>query len=234
MQRILIVPRDLMRLPLGASLLDRGSLSVRATDSPTTAMTIVSTWQPSLVIFGAHLPGVRPADFCQDVRDAAGENRPRLLLMMRPDLADGVDPAGLPGDARVLTSGDTNTLLRTVAGLLDLRYRRAPRANVRVLAQAEGFGRAEDSGRLLVNTLTVSEVGVLIESPETLAPASRGTLKLFLPGTARALALQCEVHYLVDELQLHYALEIIDLGPTDRQVIRSFTQPGPQTSEAST
>jgi CheY-like chemotaxis protein len=228
MQRILIVPRDLLRLPLGTSLLDRGSLSVRATNSPTTAMTIVSTWQPALVIFGAHIPGADPADFCQQVRDAAADHRPRLLLMMSPDLADGVDPAGLPGDARVLASGDAGTLLRTVAGLLDLRYRRAPRANVRVLAQAEGFGRDEGAGRLLVNTFTLSEVGVLIESPEPLDPASRGTLRLFLPGTSKALSLGCEVHYLVDELQLHYALEILDASPADREVIRSVTEPNRQ------
>jgi hypothetical protein len=225
MQRILIVPRDLLRLPLGASLLDRGSLSVRATNNPTTALTIASTWQPSLVILGAHVAGPDLAEFCQQLRDAARDHRPRFLLLMPPDLADGLDPARLPGDARVLTSGETGTLLRTVAGLLDLRYRRAPRANVRVLAQADGFGRATDAGRLLVNTLTVSEVGVLVESPEPLDSASRGTLRLFLPGTSKPLTLACEVHYLVDELQFHYALELIDLSPTDREVIRSFTAP---------
>jgi len=227
MQRILIVPRDMLRLELGASLLDRGSLSVRATDSPSNALTIVSTWQPSLVVLGAHLPGTDSAEFCQNVRTAAGEHRTRVLLLVPPDLAAGVDPAQLPGDARVLTSGDTRTLLRTVAGLLDLRYRRAPRANLRVLAQAEGFAQADGAGRLLVNTLTVSEVGVLIESPEPLELGSRGTLRLFLPKTSNALTLHCEIHYLVDELQLHYALELIDPSPADLEIIRSHTRANP-------
>jgi CheY-like chemotaxis protein len=222
-QKILIVPQNLLQVELGSSFLDRKSLSVRAAATAEAAYAVVARWQPALVVFGSALPGVELQEFCARVRCEAGSSPVRLLMLSSRAWAESHDAAGLPCDAHLLIPARTHDLLRTLAGLLDLRERRATRVPFRVLAQAVGLAQSNTAATVLVNTVTMSEVGLLVEAPEPLGLGSGGEVRFFLSGHPARITVRCAVQYLVDELQLHYALSIVDLGDAERGAIRAFT-----------
>jgi CheY-like chemotaxis protein len=225
MHKILVVPQTLLQLELGSSFLDRQSLTVRATDTAEAALQVVGAWQPALVIFSSALAGQHPARFCERARAESGDPPVRLLMLSDQSWASSNRDAPIPCDAHLLLPVGINLLLRTVAGLLSVRERRAVRAPLRVLANTQGLvdGQPGADGAL-VNTLSISEVGLLVEAPEPLTLGASGTVALFLPGSPERLTLRCGVQYIVDETQLHYALSILEPTSAEQDLIRNYTE----------
>ena len=57
MNRILVVPDDLLDLDLEGSFLDRRSSAIRTAANAEEALNTAESWKPQLVVFSGNLPG---------------------------------------------------------------------------------------------------------------------------------------------------------------------------------
>ena len=79
---------------------------------------------------------------------------------------------------------------------------------------------------LLANGVNVSEDGMRVEANCQLSIDSRGTLQFFLPGERERMTLEGRVRLAVDEVQLLYTIEFLDLAPQHRARIRQYVEQG--------
>lgn len=226
MNRILVVP-DTLFTEIGPSFLDRGSFRVRAAQNGVEALLIAKVWRPDLVIFGSHLPDMRMLEFAQRMRVA--DPQTRLFL-----LSDTMETEGMTGmaeakatDAHLVMPVDAAQLLVTMAALLDVRLRAAPRVTVRLLARLENVGLPEpEPGRpgATANVLILNERGALIEAPSELRVGALGTIQFFLPGAPERLRVPFLVQALVDEVLLHYGGAFVGIAEADVERVRAFVE----------
>ncbi|HEY3356776.1 MAG TPA: PilZ domain-containing protein [Polyangia bacterium] len=224
---ILIVPGTLLQGEFGPSFLDRACFRVRTAETAEEALRIARVWPPDLLVIGSSLEGGPPARVCARARQQAAAGLKVLLISESVDPSDGPGAGGadeaLP-DAHLVEPVDPDELLATVAALLDVSARRAPRVAVEFLASLSGV--LEDGARpsVYVNVLSLSESGVRLESPCHLRLGATGALAFVLPGGGARLALQVRPRAVMDEIRLHYGVEFVDVAPADGTRLRSFVE----------
>ena len=223
--RVLIVPEDLLSHELGGSLLNRQSLTVRTASSAIEAIGINAAWQPSLIVVRSR---VSPAigKLCQTLLRDRTESPPHLVLVTDSIGESMGEAADAVCDAHLVSPVEAQQLLSTIAELLQLKARRSMRAPIDALVHTEGFAGEKDAPVDVGpgNALNVSEDGMLLESARPLAVGANGRLLFFLPGSSERLVLQGVVRMAVDEVRLWFAIELIDLAPQHRALIRRYVE----------
>ncbi len=224
--RVLIVQSDLLADELGETLLDRDSLHVRAARGAVDALSINASWQPHLIVLRSRMEGHAVGPLCCSLKLSRADSPPRLLLLT-DSIAQGMtEAAETPCDAHLVSPVDTAQLLKTIAELLEVRQRRSSRAPIDSLVHTEGFAGERDApvDVGLGTAINVSEDGMLLESSRPLAVGAAGTLLFFLPGVAERIALRGIVRAAVDEVRLLFAIELVDLAPHHRKLIRRYVE----------
>jgi CheY-like chemotaxis protein len=223
--RVLIVPDDLLSHELGGTLLDRQSLRVRAAPSAAEALAINAAWLPSLVVVRSRVNGEPAGKLCDALRRARSDGPPHVVLVT-DSIGDMGEAADLQCDAHLVSPIELPQLLSTIAELLQLKERRSIRAPIDALVHTEGFAGEKDAPVDVgpVTALNVSEDGMLLESARPLAVGATGRLLFFLPGSNERLVLQGIVRTAVDEVRLWFAIELIDLAPQHRALIRRYVE----------
>jgi DNA-binding response OmpR family regulator len=223
---ILIVPETLLQGEYGPSFLDRAGFRIRTAASHEEALRIADAWPPDLIVMGSAVEGGTPAEVCARLRARAG---PRVKLLL---ISDSVDASEGPGDGASATDGvpdanlvepvDPGQLLATVAELLEVSPRRAPRVAARFLASLSGALEDEARPRVFANVLSLSESGVRLESPCYLRVGAVGALAFVLPGTGERFALAACPRVILDEVRLHYGVEFVGVTSEDGARLRRF------------
>lgn len=223
--RVLIVPDDLLSHELGGTLLDRQSLRVRAAPTAAEARAINVAWLPSLVVMRSRINGEPVGKLCEALRRDRGGGEPHLVLVT-DSIGDMGEAADAICDAHLVSPIELPQLLSTIAELLQVRARRSMRAPIDALVHTEGFAGDKDAPVDVGpgTALNVSEDGMLIESARPLAVGATGRLLFFLPGSNERLVLQGIVRTAVDEVRLWFAIELVDLAPQHRALIRRYVE----------
>jgi CheY-like chemotaxis protein len=218
---ILVVPDTLLQAELGPSFLDRGSFRVRGAANHEEALRIAEAWAPDLIIVGSSLPFCSATTFCLRVRRDVSPAI-KLLLVTEEIGVPEEDAQEVEPDAHLVSPVDQEHLLHTVAALLNVSARRAPRVAVHVLARVGGLTEDDGPQSVLTNILSLSESGVLLESPRELRLDVVGTIIFVLPDVGHQLALALRPRVLMDEVRLHYGAEFVDASAPDRERIRDY------------
>ena len=223
--RVLIVPDDLLSHELGGTLLDRQSLRVRAAQTAAEALAINLAWLPSLIVMRSRIHGEPVGKLCETLRRNRGGGEPHLVLVT-DSIGDMGEAADAICDAHLVSPIELPQLLSTIAELLQVRARRSMRAPIDALVHTEGFAGDKDAPVDVGpgTALNLSEDGMLIESARPLAVGATGRLLFFLPGSNERLALQGIVRTAVDEVRLWFAIELVDLAPQHRALIRRYVE----------
>lgn len=223
--RVLIVPDDLLTHELGGTLLDRQSLRVRAAHTAAEAIAINTAWLPSLIVMRSRVNGEPVGKLCETLRRDRGDGEPHLVLVT-DSVGDMGEAADAICDAHLVSPIELTQLLSTIAELLQVRARRSTRAPIDALVHTEGFGADKDAPVDVGpgTALNVSEDGMLIESARPLAVGATGRLVFFLPGSTERLMLQGIVRTAVDEVRMWFAIELVDLAPQHRALIRRYVE----------
>ena len=219
MRRVLLVPDRVMEGELGASYLDRESLSVRTAHDAAEALSMAQTLRPDLVvlrgdfIFEAH-------KFCVSMRELI----PKVQLLLVTDFVGNGEEDLFGGlcDARLIQPVEASQLLATVACLLEIRQRRSPRARLEALVHLSGFGQSEAEVTSVANAIDVSKHGMLVEASEQLVLGDRGTVRFFLPDDNAPVVARGTVSVAMDEVLLHYAINFDDMDEASRQSLSRF------------
>jgi CheY-like chemotaxis protein len=224
--RVLIVPDDLLSNELGGTLLDRQSLKVRAASTAREAIAINAAWQPSLIVMRSRVNGEPVNALCQTLLRGRQAGPPHLVLVTDSVGEQMGEAADAMCDAHLVSPVELPQLLSTIAELLQLKARRSMRAPIDALVHTEGFAADKDApvDAGPGNALNVSEDGMLLESARPLAVGATGRLLFFLPGTSERLVLQGVVRMAVDEVRLWFAIELVDLAPQHRALIRRYVE----------
>ena len=224
--RVLVVPDDLLANELGGTLLDRQSLRVRAASSAVEAIAINTAWQPSLIVMRSRVSGEPVTQLCRTLLRDRRENQPHLVLVTDSIGEHMGEAADALCDAHLVSPVELPQLLSTIAELLQVKARRSLRAPIDALVHTEGFAGDNDAPVDVGpgNALNVSEDGMLLESARPLAVGATGRLLFFLPGSNQRLVLQGVVRMAVDEVRLWFAIELIDLAPQHRALIRRYVE----------
>ncbi len=139
------------------------------------------------------------------------------------DEAQHAEGAGY--DAHLISPVEPRQLLHTIATLLDVRERRAPRAGLEVLVRAEGFAEsASGQDDSLASSINISENGMLLETKVAFRVGARGQLNFFLPGSSERVSVTGVVRTVMDEVRLHYAVEFLDLADHQREMVRQYVK----------
>jgi DNA-binding response OmpR family regulator len=222
---LLLVPDDVLTGEMRESFLDRGSFTVRMASTAREALDMAGLWRPSLVLFKSDLGDISMPEFCRELR-ARCENTETKLLMLTDQIgADLQHTDRADYDAHLISPVEPRQLLHTIATLLDVRQRRAPRASLEVLVRTEGFLEsvsAEDDS--LATSVNVSENGMLLEAKLLLKVGSRGRLYFYLPGSTERVSVSGVVRTVMDEVRLHYAVEFLDLAEHQREMVRQYVR----------
>lgn len=216
-----------MAYELGESLLDRGSLAVRAAQDGRDALAINAEWRPHLIVLRTRIDGRAVAPLCKSLKQSRSDSPPRLLLVTDSIAPESMgEAADAACDAHLVTPVDAPQLLKTIAELLEVRQRRSSRAPIDSLVHTEGFAGDRDApvDAGLGTAINVSEDGMLLESSRPLAVGAAGTLLFFLPGVNERIALRGIVRAAVDEVRLLFAIELVDLAPHHRKLIRRYVE----------
>jgi len=223
--RVLIVPDDLLAHELGGTLLDRQALRVRAAHSAAEAIAINAAWLPNLIVMRSRVNGEPVLKLCEVLRRDRSDGMPHLVLVT-DSVGDMGEAADVLCDAHLVSPIELPQLLSTIAELLQLKARRSLRAPIDALVHTEGFAADKDAPVDVGpgTALNVSEDGILIESTRPLAVGATGRLLFFLPGIPERLVLQGIVRTAVDEVRMWFAIELIDLAPQHRALIRRYVE----------
>ncbi len=222
--RILVLPDGLLGPELGESFLDRRSLSLRSAGDVAEALAIAELWRPNLVVFSAELRA-EVGSFFAGLRGNGRREPPKLLMVTDRLHEHQALVADAACDAHLVSPLDVDQLLSTIAELLGIERRSCERVPIDVLVHTEGFvgeGAAVDSG--LASTLSLCEESILVEASRQLVLHARGRLQFFLPGSAERLSLEGIVRVSVDEVRLIYVIELVDLAPQHRALIRRYVE----------
>ena len=222
---LLFVPNDVLTGDLRESFLDRGSFTVRMASTAGEALEMADLWRPSLVLFKSDLGEISVPEFCQRVRMKCRNEEMRLLMLTDTvgEVSQHAEYAGY--DAHLISPVQPRQLLHTIAALLDVRERRAPRVGLEVLVRAEGFAESpsgdDDS---LATSINISENGMLLEAKVIFRIGARGQLYFFLPGSTERMVVTGVVRTVMDEVRLRYAVEFLDLADHHRQMVRRYVK----------
>jgi len=222
--RILVVPES-VDLDFRKTFLERSSFEFRRATCGSEALAAAAIWHPHLVLFSSHLGDMSPAGFCEALRGTAATADTRLLMLTDQYGSESTSELQRTRcHAHLLEPIDEAQLMRAIGGLLDLRMRRGPRADVEWLAQIEQTAGGEDEPEtIMANILSVSETGMLLECESHLVLGGIIDVHFFVPDEPARLSAKSEVLY-GDELKLHYGVEITKIDPGARGVIRAFVQ----------
>ena len=211
-------------MPKGAAArpLERDDIEIRSCDTGVEALAMAQMWQPDLIAFSSPLPDMGAEQFCHEVRRLGSLMDTRLLMIT--EQAGVVESELLHDklDAHLISPLEPRQLVQTISGLLRFRLRDAPRVDVTLMAQLEGFGGIPEGGALLANIINLSELGGLVESPEYLEVGSSGRLSFYVPGSAERLLVEAIIRVQTDELMLHYGLEFLAVERFQRKLLRAF------------
>jgi CheY-like chemotaxis protein len=223
--RVLIVPDDLLSHELGGTLLDRQSLRIRAAQTASEALAINTAWLPNLIVLRSRVNGEPVGKLCDALRRDRRDSAPHVVLVT-DSVGDMGEAADVPCDAHLVSPIELPQLLSTIAELLQLKERRSLRAPIDALVHTEGFAGDKDAPVDVGpgTALNVSEDGMLLESARPLAVGATGRLLFFLPGFHERLVLQGIVRTAVDEVRLWFAIELVDLAPQHRALIRRYVE----------
>lgn len=217
--RILVTPEGLLPDESGVSLLQRSSCDTRFAADGEEALAVCALWRPHLIMFGSMMQGVSVADFCARVR-ADRRLQGAQLLMVTELIGDERSQAAPPTiDAHVVNPVEDDQLDALIAELLQIPNRQAKRVDVELIARIEGCG-ADTS--MTANIMNLSEAGMRIEAPDHLEIGASGLVRLVLPSTSELLSLSCTVRVAIDEILLHYGVELSDLTDAQRASLRDF------------
>jgi DNA-binding response OmpR family regulator len=223
--RILFVPEDLFDPGLAASFLQRQSLEVRSSASAAQALVDAEHFRPHLVVFRSDPEDDADFRFCHALSKPTHEPVPKLLVLTDRVTEQLLHLADPPWDGHLISPVAADQLLATIAELLAIPRRGSERVPLGVLVHAEGFSEeGADLDAALGNALTISERSMLLEASRQLDLGTRGRVQFFLPGTSERLSLDAEVRVAVDEAQLHYVLEFVDLAPQFRALLRRHVE----------
>jgi hypothetical protein len=219
MRRVLLVPDRVMQGELGASYLDRDSLSVRTAQDAAEALSMVPTLRPDLVVLRGDFI-FEPHKFCLAMR----ELMPRVQLLLVTDFVGVGEPDLFEGlcDARLIQPVEAPQLLATVACLLEIRTRRSPRARLETLVHMSGFGHGQLEQTSVANAIDVSKHGMLVEASEQLGIGDQGLIRFFLPDDNAPVVTRGTVAVAMDEVLLHYAINFDDMDEASRQNLARF------------
>jgi DNA-binding response OmpR family regulator len=219
MRRVLLVPDRVMEGELGASYLDRESLSVRTAHDAAEALSMAPTLRPDLVVLRSDFV-FEPHKFCLTMRELL----PKVQLVLVTDFVGTGDADLFQGlcDARLIQPVEARQLLATVACLLDIRTRRSPRARLETLVHMSGFGERSTDAASVANAIDVSKHGMLVEASEQLELGDHGVLKFFLPDDNSPVVAHGTVSVAMDEVLLHYAINFDHMDEVSRQSLSRF------------
>lgn len=223
MRRVLLVPDSVIEGQLGATYLDRGSLSVRTAHDAEEALRMAEVFRPDLVVLRREL--LRGAhQLCVDLRNRL----PGVQLLLITEFVGGEEPdvAMYEGlcNARLVQPVEAPQLLATVAALLDIRTRRSRRAPLEALVHLKGFGLTNADKSCVANAIDLSEHGMLLEASEHLCLGDTGTLTFFLPDDQQRVVVEGTVQVAMDEVLLHYAVEFAHMDPPARESVERFVE----------
>ena len=222
--RILIVPDGLLGPELGESFLDRQSLSVRTASDGAQAVAVAEVWRPNLIVFRSEFRS-EVDRFCRELETQRRRSEPKLLMLtdqLHPGQLDAADDVY---DAHLISPVGVEQLLSTIAELVDVTQRRCARVPLDVLVHTEGFADADAAvDSTLSSALSVSEESILLEASRQLCLRTRGQLRFFLPGSAERVTLEGIVRVAVDEVRLIYVIDLVDLAPQNRALIRRYVE----------
>jgi len=222
--KILLVPKNLLSAASQASLLKRRSVELHAAASAQEALSRAETLSPDLVVFSAQIEDLPAEDFCHRLRIAPGCKNTKLL-MITEKLGSAEDLFGLPIDGHLVNPVADAQLMRTVAGLLNVRLREAERVPVDLVARLDLLAKSEtDDKTVMVNILNLSKTGMRIEAPLALQEGALGRVQFYLPGSRERLTLYCVVRMLADEVLLHYGVELVGTLEPERRVLGEYVQ----------
>jgi len=224
MRRILIVPEALASV-LPTALRDRPTFEVRTAEGPAQVMETTQRWPPELVIIGAELSEDEAVALARRLR--ADRRLAGVKVLLVSD-AVPVGPAGPVVHAQVdahVVGPRPADLLRAVGMLLDVSTHRTARLPAEVLTRVTvETSRPGPEEPMLANLLGLTETSLQLECAAALATGVVVRVEMALPGgdpvELRAIVLSA------DELQLHYACEVIDSSAGARQRIRTFLGAG--------
>lgn len=218
-QRVLVVPDDLLRLELGNSFLDRRSFRVRTAAGATEAVAIAAVWRPSLIVVSSELPDMPIPKFCNTLRTNPTQQLLKLLMITETlgELHEGIIPPDV--DGHLVSPVLSGQLLQTISELLQVPQRIARRVPVNALGKTTGLSH-EQHPPDLGNVLWISGTGLILESSRILDEGCSGQISFSLPHGAQQLHLTCVVRALLDEVRLIYALDFVE---TSQQDIASIT-----------
>jgi len=222
--RILIVPDGLLGQELGETFLDRHSLAVRSAADAAQALALAELWRPHLVVFGSELHA-EIGSFYRALAPSARQSAPKLIMVTDRLLEQSGDASDAVYDAHLISPLEQEELLSTVAELLDIPQRKSNRVPIDVLVHTEGFveaGAPVDSA--LASAQSMSEDSILLEASCLLRPQARGRLQFFLPGSSERLTLEGVVRVGVDEVRMLYVIDLVDLAPQHRALIRRYVE----------
>ena len=224
MHKILYVPEKLLSADSRASLLKRRTLELSAAGSAHKALREAEAFGPDLVMFSAEIEDMPAEDFCHRMRIVPGCKATKLL-MITEKLGSAEDLFGLPIDGHLVKPVADGQLMRTVAGLLNVRLRQAERVPVDLVARLDVLAKDEANDQtVMVNILNLSQTGMRIEAPLALQEGCLGRVQFYLPGSKQRLTLYCLVRMLADEVLMHYGVELVGLLEHERKVLGEYVQ----------
>lgn len=221
-QKILMVPDNLLSEGSRASLLKRRSVELRTSSGAHGALREAEQEGADLVMFSAQLADMPAEDFCHRIRSLPACEQTKLL-MITEKLGSAEDLFGLPIDGHLVKPVEVAQLMRTVAGLLNVRLREAERVPVDLVARLDVLAKDESGDQTaMVNILNLSENGMRLEAPVVLEEGCLGRIQFYLPGSKERLALYCSVRMLADEVLLHYGVELVGISKAERALLREY------------
>ncbi len=224
MQKILMVPENLLSAGSRASLLKRRSVELLAAKGAHKALREAEQAGPDLVMFSAELEDMPAEDFCHRIRILPACKQTKLL-MITEKLGSAEDLFGLPIDGHLVKPVAEAQLMRTVAGLLNVRLREAERVPVDLVARLDVLAKdASDDQTAMINILNLSENGMRVEAPVALQEGSLGRVQFYLPGSKERLTLFCLIRMLADEVLLHYGVELVGTTLAERRLLGEYVR----------
>jgi DNA-binding NarL/FixJ family response regulator len=213
MQRVLIVPEQLVKLKAGAELFARSDMRFRSTKNGKSALSVASVWRPDLVIVSNTIADVPLRSLIKSLR----ETHPDVRVLVLTELLDEAQD-DLEADANLIEPVEDKVLLEAVSVLLSIGVRRERRITLNIPAQI----RDSQGSRQMANVLNLSSGGCLMEMCEPMEPGDEGKMTFWLPTVAEPIETGFEVRALIDEFQLHYGVEFKSMNQRVRALLDGF------------
>ncbi len=225
MRKILVSPRTLLGSTSTGGLLQRESIRIIGAE-PIAAVLLQKALEkrPDIIVFSSELRGMSPASFCREIKTSAALSHTRLLMLVEQLGVDAGHAQIGHLDGSLLCPVDDGQLVETIAALLEVGLRDAPRVPTEILAWLENLCEQSGCPASVVNVINLSERGMLVESPLRLRVGDQGSFRFFLPDQSGMVAGTCKVHVITDEVLLHYGVELMEMSLESRKRLRLFIE----------